>query len=61
MARLEEHFNESSIRRSVEAVIIVSVSCARRIVVAERAKLTKQEHGFPHILTLQVANSYYKL
>jgi hypothetical protein len=63
MARLEEQFNVSGIRRSVEAVIIVTVSllmfsCSAR---NEVRQLTVKEHGFPHVLTLQVANSYYKL
>ena len=45
-------------RRSVDALMVVMV---RRAFEAQGPSVQKQDHGFPHVLVLQVANAFFKL
>lgn len=60
LKRLEDQYTESGTRRSVEAIMVVTVSTS---IGPSRAllNLPTQVHGFPHVLVLQVANAFYKL
>ncbi|EAL19750.1 hypothetical protein CNBG3780 [Cryptococcus deneoformans B-3501A] len=60
LKRLEDQYKESGTRRSVEAIMVVtvgnSISPSRALL-----NLPVQVHGFAHVLVLQVANAFYKL
>jgi hypothetical protein len=59
LARLKIQYEETGIRRSVDAVMVVMVSTP--LFYRLPIPTFTQDHGLPHILVLQVASGFFKL
>lgn len=59
MRRLLSQFEETGMRRSVDAVIVCHVRKEWRCLPSLITDV--QDHGVPCVLTLQIANDFFKL